>query len=308
MFALQNQKKVATLLAAYNGMRWLEGQLLSILSQRGVDITVFISVDQSTDNTLQWCNDFAMKDERVKIVESSERFGGAAKNFFHLIREVDFSTYDYIAFADQDDAWLPNKLSRACEVLSKTHADAYSSNVMAFWVDGRESLITKSQPQVKWDFLFEAAGPGCTYVFTRALAISFKAKLNERWSLAQSIELHDWLLYAFARANKFKWMIDDCANMRYRQHEKNQVGVNQGWQAKKQRLSKLLSGWLFHQSTLIADFVGLSAHSFVRPWQAGNRTGFGFLAVNFYKCRRRMSEKAVFFVLCLVFMIKGKGK
>jgi rhamnosyltransferase len=89
-------------------------------------------------------------------------------------------------------------------------------------------------------------------------------------------------------------MIDDCANMRYRQHEKNQVGLNQGW--------------LFEQSVLIADFVGLSAHPFVRPWLAGNRTGFGFLAVNFYKCRRRMSEKTVFLVLCLVFMIKGKGK
>jgi rhamnosyltransferase len=299
---------IVVLLAAHNGTKWLNEQLQTILMQRGVDLTVYVSVDQSTDNTLQWCQDFAKSDERVAVFQTSDRFGGAAKNFFHLIREVDFSTYDYIAFADQDDVWLPNKLSRACEVLSKTHADAYSSNVMAFWADGRESLIIKSQSQVKWDFLFEAAGPGCTYVFTRALAISFKAKLNERWSLAQSIELHDWLLYAFARANQFKWVIDDCANMRYRQHEKNQVGVNQGWQAKKQRLSKLFSGWLFEQSALIADFVGLSAHPFVRPWLAGNRTGFGFLAVNFYKCRRRMSEKTVFLVLCLVFMIKGKGK
>lgn len=300
--------KIAVLLAAYNGVDWINQQLQSILTQVDVDVSVFISIDPSSDGTLQWCSEFAGKNERVTVLSPTVRFGGAARNFFHLIREVDFSTYAYIAFADQDDIWLPNKLSRACEVLSKTHADAYSSNVMAFWVDGRESLITKSQPQVKWDFLFEAAGPGCTYVFTRALAISFKAKLNERWSLAQSIELHDWLLYAFARANKFKWMIDDCANMRYRQHEKNQVGVNQGWQAKKQRLSKLLSGWLFHQSTLIADFVGLSTHPFVRPWRSGNRAGFGFLAMSFYQCRRRMSEKIVFLALCLVFMIKGKGK
>jgi rhamnosyltransferase len=305
---MKKMPKIAIFLAAYNGMEWINQQLQSILMQIDVEVSVFISIDPSSDGTLQWCSELAAQDKRIKVLSPTVRFGGAAKNFFHLIREVDFSTYDYIAFADQDDIWLPNKLSRACEVLSKTHADAYSSNVMAFWEDGRESLIIKSQPQVKWDFLFEAAGPGCTYVFTRALAISFKAKLNERWSLAQSIELHDWLLYAFARANQFKWVIDDCANMRYRQHEKNQVGVNQGWQAKKQRLSKLFSGWLFGQSALIADFVGLSAHSFVRPWQAGNRAGFGFLAVSFYQCRRRVSEKIVFLALCLVFMIKGKGK
>ena len=94
MSFIQNRKKIAILLAAYNGIQWLEKQLLSILSQRGVDVAVFISVDKSTDNTLQWSREFAMKDERINVLEPSERFGGAAKNFFHLIREVDFSTYD----------------------------------------------------------------------------------------------------------------------------------------------------------------------------------------------------------------------
>lgn len=259
------QPRYLVLLAAYNGMEWISDQVKSILDQNHVLVTLIISVDSSSDGTEQWVTDLAKSDPRVKCLAHGKKFGGAAPNFFRLVHEAPLGDFDYFSFADQDDIWLPNKLSRACEVLSKTHSDAYSSNVMAFWADGRESLIIKSQPQVKWDFLFEAAGPGCTYVFTRALAISFKAKLNERWLLAQSIEMHDWLLYAFARANQFKWVIDDRANMRYRQHESNQVGVNQGWQAKKQRLSKLLSGWLFHQSALTADFVGLNAYSFARP-------------------------------------------
>ena len=43
--------KVAVLLAAYNGMQWIEEQLTSILGQSAVDVTVYISIDPSTDGT-----------------------------------------------------------------------------------------------------------------------------------------------------------------------------------------------------------------------------------------------------------------
>ncbi len=43
--------KIAVLLAAYNGMEWIEEQIASILSQKGVSIKIFISVDLSSDRT-----------------------------------------------------------------------------------------------------------------------------------------------------------------------------------------------------------------------------------------------------------------
>lgn len=43
--------KVAVLLAAYNGMAWIEAQLDSILKQANVCVSVFISVDTSSDGT-----------------------------------------------------------------------------------------------------------------------------------------------------------------------------------------------------------------------------------------------------------------
>ncbi len=86
---------VAVLLAAYNGMCWIEAQLSSILAQQGVNVCVFISVDPSSDETLAWCHKYARKDNRVVVLaDDGERFGGAAKNFFRLIRDVDFRGFD----------------------------------------------------------------------------------------------------------------------------------------------------------------------------------------------------------------------
>ena len=53
------QPKVAVLLAAYNGMQWIEEQLASILCQSGVDVSIHISIDTSNDGTEAWCESFA---------------------------------------------------------------------------------------------------------------------------------------------------------------------------------------------------------------------------------------------------------
>ena len=49
---MKNQiPKVAILMAAYNGRKWIEEQLHSIWSQENVLIDIYISVDLSTDDT-----------------------------------------------------------------------------------------------------------------------------------------------------------------------------------------------------------------------------------------------------------------
>ena len=98
-----HQTKIAVCLAAFNGVRWLAEQLDSILAQEGVAVTVFVSVDQSSDGTEQWIDARAQVDSRIVVLPHGERFGGAARNFFRLLRDVDFSGFDYVSFADQDD-------------------------------------------------------------------------------------------------------------------------------------------------------------------------------------------------------------
>ena len=56
--------RVAVLLAVYNGMKWLEDQVKTIMAQKGVEITLFISVDRSDDGSDKWCQNLADFDNR----------------------------------------------------------------------------------------------------------------------------------------------------------------------------------------------------------------------------------------------------
>lgn len=299
---------IAVCLAAFNGIGWLSEQLDSILIQTGVTVTVFISVDRSSDGTEEWIDQVTKSNSNIVVLPHGEQFGGAARNFFRLMCSVDLSLFDYVSFADQDDIWLPDKLLRAHEMLSSTEADAYSSNVTAFWPDRRQVLIEKSQPQQRWDFLFEAAGPGCTYVMRKELALAFQALLKTRWSESQQVGLHDWFVYAFARAHGYRWVIDDFAGMLYRQHENNQVGVNKGWRALRHRADKVLGGWGLAQSALIAELVGLGNDPFVTRWTGGGRAGLLWLACHAWQCRRRLRDKLLFALSCLALSVVGKRR
>lgn len=300
--------KVAVCLAAYNGLRWLPEQLNSVLEQTGVSVTVIVSVDRSTDGTEMWFDQRSLADNRIILLPHGERFGGASRNFFRIMKEVDLSRFDYVSFADQDDVWLPNKLLRAHEMLLSTGVDAYSSNVMAFWPNGRKVFIEKSQRQVRWDFLFEAAGPGCTYVMRRELTCAIQDVLKSRWDEVQEVGLHDWFSYAFARANGYDWVIDDFSGMLYRQHEQNQVGVNAGWRAFVHRADKVLSGWGLAQSALIARLVGLNDDPFVVRWANGSRLGLLFLALHAGQCRRRVRDQFIFALSCVVLCVTRRSR
>jgi rhamnosyltransferase len=300
--------KVLVLLAACNGTYWLPEQLDSILLQTATSVKIFISVDLSSDGTEKLVDLLAKKYANIVVLPHGECFGGAARNFFRLIRDVDFSGFDYVSFSDQDDIWLPNKLLRAHKVLSSTGADAYSSNVTAFWADGRKALIEKAQPQVQWDFLFEAAGPGCTYVMRKELACAVQGVVRSRWDEVQEIGLHDWFAYAFARANGYRWVIDVVPGMLYRQHENNQVGVNAGWRAFVHRAHKVLSGWGLAQSALIARLVGLDDNPFVVRWAGGSRFGLFYLALHAGQCRRRLRDKFIFGLSCLLLSVTRRSR
>jgi rhamnosyltransferase len=297
--------KVAVCLAAFNGLRWIEEQLDSILAQSLIDVTVFISVDRSSDGTEQWVDRRALEDPRIVVLPHGERFGGAGRNFFRLLRDVDFSGFDYVSFADQDDYWFETKLARADEVLQRTGADAYSSNVIAFWPSGRRLLIDKSQPQKRWDFLFEAAGPGCTYVMKVVFVQALQSRLQEEWARVQQVSLHDWFAYAFARANGYRWVIDDQPGMLYRQHGGNQVGVNDGWQALLRRARKIWDGWWLGQAVLIAQLAGMEDDSFVQSWRFPSRLSALRLAFHARECRRRPREQMLFALSCLTLVIAG---
>ena len=301
----QSLPSVAVCLAAFNGVRYLQQQVDSIFDQAGVEITLFVSVDRSTDGTEEWFLELQANNTRVVLLPFGESFGGAAQNFFRMLREIDFSAHEYVAYADQDDFWLPGKLSRATEQLMQSGADGYSSDIVAFWESGRSTYIKKCYPQRTWDYLFESAGPGCAFVISRNLALDAQNTLRENKKISTDVGLHDWFTYAFARAHGYRWIIDDFVSLMYRQHDTNQVGVNSGWAAFVWRARRILSGWGLSQSRLIASLVGQSDHPFVRRWGAGSRWGLLALALHASQCRRKPLDRVWFAVSCLALAVIG---
>ena len=292
---MNNNPSIAVLLAAYNGMDWIEEQVASISSQKNTSIEIFISVDLSNDKTYEWCQDLARNNSYIKVLPYGERFGGAAKNFYRLIRDVDFSYFDYIALSDQDDIWDSDKLHHAISVIEKDNLDGYSGNVTAFWSDGQERLVKKSFPQKRFDYFFEAAGPGCTYVFKQQAIQKFKKFLIKNWTKVNLVELHDWMIYAYFRSQGMKWKIDDKPLMRYRQHDHNQFGLNSGLKAYLDRFFKIRKKWYRNEVRKVTDLLN-------RVCEKDFSLKKSFLIKKFWNLRRRPRD-TIILLFVIIFQI-----
>lgn len=294
-------KKTVILMAAYNGQTAITEQLNTILMQNHAAFDVVISVDVSSDLTFSICSDYAKRYNNIKLLPYGERFGGAGKNFYRLLKDADIASYDYVAFSDQDDVWPNNKLSRAVDLLE--YYDCYSANVTAFWQNGSSMLIDKAQAQRDWDHLFEAAGPGCTYVFKREVAIAFKSWLLGNYEkIGQDVELHDWLLYAFARSRGYSWFIDPLPMMFYRQHASNQVGTNKGLLAAKKRLKLIKQKWYRGQIVKIVEHLDLQSAAVFKYGLNAGYVGNLYLLCHVGKLRRKFSDR-VLLALVLLFNV-----
>lgn len=296
---LKTNPKIAVLLATFNGELYLNEQLDSIQNQIAVEVFVFASDDFSSDQAPQLLNEAGAKNSRLTLLPS-QKFGSAVANFFRLLRDADITGVDYVALADQDDIWQVDKLSRSVQEILKNNVEAYSGNVQAFWLNGKQKLINKAQPQQQWDFMFESAGPGCTFVLAKDLALELQKFLIANQVRCQQVVFHDWFIYAFARSKGFKWFIDSESHMLYRQHPSNAFGVNVGFNAKLVRWKKLCEGSLIRQVLLMADILEYNNAWPISKLKHYNVIDRLVLIVNINKLRRRLRDciaLAVFLLL-----------
>ncbi|RFO95937.1 glycosyl transferase [Rhodoferax lacus] len=291
--------RIAIALAVYNGIQYLPQQVASILGQEGVVITLFVSVDISSDGSEAWVNQLARTDARVVVLPMGQRFGGASANFFRLLRDLDLSGFDYFGFADQDDIWAECKMARACEQLLLQRGDAYSSNVTAFWASGKQVLVYKANPQRRWDYLFESAGPGCTYLMCLKLALELQSAARNQMQSLKEVVYHDWFTYAYARAHGFKWIIDDYSGLQYRQHAGNQLGANTGFYSFMRRFNQVVSGDALNQARVIARTACGTESQSVSRLLEGRRWHLLQLALLAPQCRRTLRDRVFFFASCV---------
>lgn len=118
MAAAESEKKpsVLVMMATYNGEKYVAEQIESILNQEGVNVSLLVSDDCSTDNTVAICRELAKQDNRIQVEEHSENVG-VTLNFMNMVYGADSTGFDFFAFSDQDDYWLPEKLISAVRVI-----------------------------------------------------------------------------------------------------------------------------------------------------------------------------------------------
>ena len=100
--------KIDILMATYNGGKYVEEQLKSIISQSYENWNLVIRDDGSSDNTLKILNEYSKNDKRIHIISDNKGNLGLVKNFEELMKR---STEEYIMFSDQDDVWVDNKIN-----------------------------------------------------------------------------------------------------------------------------------------------------------------------------------------------------
>lgn len=236
MFYPQNSFQIAILLATYNGDKYLDEQIQSILDQSFQNWQLFIRDDGSTDKTMDIIRQWLKFDDRINIVTDDQGRIGAAKNFQALMQVVKKEKYQYILFCDQDDIWNPDKISKQYYIFKQLE-DLYGNNMPLLLhsdlevVDSHLKTIHKSFLQYQGLFhendyplktlLVQNFVTGCTVMINRSL-------LEKALPLPESAMMHDWWLALCAAIfGKIAYLPE--TTIKYRQHDANEVGAKGAW-------------------------------------------------------------------------------
>ncbi len=205
--------RVAVLLSTFNGELFLKEQLDSILIQQHVDVHLFARDDGSTDNTCALLHEYASSSECMQVERGANL--GVVGSFFKLLENAG-NDFDFYAFADQDDVWMPDKLSAAVEILHQTHKPGMYYSRLEF-VDENLHPLGKSAIPANTGFhnaLVQNQATGCTVVLNKTARDIVCEKLP-KWAL-----MHDWWCYLVVSA--FGYVVfDPISHILYRKHGNN---------------------------------------------------------------------------------------
>jgi glycosyltransferase involved in cell wall biosynthesis len=210
---------ISIAMATYNGERFLEKQLRSLTEQVRLPDEVVICDDASTDRTPEILAQFAKSAPfPVRLVINDHRLG-YRENF---LKAASLCTSEYIAFCDQDDVWLPDKLSVVSRYLDSDRCILLQHGYRLIDDDGNfisgDIKYPKAGRDVLWRINF-----GFSLVFHRSLL-----EFSHLWELSvnhvdEAKVGHDsWI--AFLGSLFDKTLVIDDVLVYYRQHNTNVSG------------------------------------------------------------------------------------
>lgn len=231
---------VAILMATYNGEKYIREQIHSIQQQSHTNWRLYVQDDLSTDNTLSIVRELAANDKRICILPNNQKYG-AMQNFAHLMESVEAK---YYFFADQDDVWLPDKISKTLQVmLAKEKENADIPIIVHTDLKVVDVHLNEISPSL-WHMLrispnllrtFDSLAAHCLLT---GCAMAFNRKLRDiSIPFPDEAIMHDTWLGLMTYKNGGIICEINQPTMLYRQHESNTLGA-------KDNQHKYLSGKL----------------------------------------------------------------
>ena len=164
-------EKILVIMSTYNGEKYLKEQIESILCQHGVEVTLLIRDDGSSDKTPDILKEYESKEPHITCIYGKNF--GFRRSFYDTLLQSG-NEYDYYAFSDQDDVWMEDKM------LNAVNAIKAQNNRIALYATGLHVVDEQLQPMYDNTFkklrisygsaLSRQRLAGCTMVFTKELA------------------------------------------------------------------------------------------------------------------------------------------
>lgn len=221
---------VCILLATYNGEKYLEAQLNSLLSQDFSNFICYIHDDGSNDRTVDIINEYCCRFPSVFKKVNAPVQGGAKNNFMFLLKNIGVN-FKYIVFCDQDDVWMPNKLSKLLERMRLINCCDNQKPCLVYSdmkvTDKNLKIISNSfnnynrleHGNITPDrAIMKGYAAGCSIMINQKLAKLASVKDY------QNIIMHDWWVILVASLiGEISFV--DIPLVLYRQHEHNTLGA-----------------------------------------------------------------------------------
>lgn len=273
--------RVCVLLSTYNGARYLKPQLDSLLAQDYPEIVIQVRDDGSNDSTLKILESYAARHSTIRVTQGTNV--GVSRSFLTLLAEAD-SNCGYFAFCDQDDVWLPDKISIAVQNLNLPdyHVPTLYFSRVEYVDDVLCHLRTSSAPRRPGfgNALVENCAPGCTMLLNQAARQLILSRLPS------SIFVHDSWAYLVVSAFG-RLIFHDVARIKYRQHATNVFGaVTNPVSLVRQRLQRLRRG---QPQEYLAQ-----AQEFARLYSDSLSPAHRHTLQRFLQCRQSLSRRIVY--------------
>jgi glycosyltransferase involved in cell wall biosynthesis len=217
MTATNSSPSVSIVLATYNGEKYLREQLSSLFAQTYPLLEIIAVDDCSSDSTVAILREYAATHSILKIYQNEVNL----KHNRTFERGIMLAKGDCIAMCDQDDIWLPEKISALME---QWKPESLLIHCDSEFIDADGKSMNQKISDIKNLQTYSTPIPFIIGNTVAGHAAIFRRELIKSILPFPSIVIHDWWM-AFIAATQGPVQYVNQPLIRYRQHADNVIGA-----------------------------------------------------------------------------------